>query len=65
MGLKRRHSYVFGIRQVQTAPPKFVMLVKDKNFFDPNVAKFVENRLRDEFDLIGTPVVVNYREIEK
>ncbi len=65
MGLKRRQTYVYGIRQTHVAPPKFIMLVKDKNFTDPNVTRFVENRLREEFGLEGTPVTVNYREIEK
>jgi GTP-binding protein len=65
MGLKRRHAHVYGIRQTHSAPPKFMMVVKDKNFTDPSLTRFVENRLRERFDLVGTPVTVNYREIEK
>jgi GTP-binding protein len=65
MGLKRRHAHVYGIRQTHSAPPKFMMVVKDKNFTDPSLTRFVENRLREHFDLVGTPVTVNYREIEK
>jgi len=65
LGQKRKQTYVFGIRQVSTTPPKFIMIVKDKDFTDPTITKFVENRLRDEFGLEGTPVTVNYREIEK
>jgi GTP-binding protein len=65
MGQKRRQTYVFGIRQTGTVPPRFVMIVKDKDFTDPNVTRFVENRLREEFGLEGTPIKVSYREIEK
>ncbi len=65
MGVKRKQTYVYGIRQLSTAPPKFIMIVKDKNFTDPTITKFVENRLREEFGLDGTPVTVSYREIEK
>ena len=65
MGQKRKQTYVFGIRQTHVAPPKFVMIVKDKDFTDPTITRFVENRLREEFGLEGTPVTVNYREIEK
>ena len=65
LGQKRKQTHVYGIRQNGTTPPKFIMLVKDKNFTDPTITKFVENRLRDEFGLEGTPVIVNYREIEK
>jgi GTP-binding protein len=65
MGVKRKQTYVYGIRQTSTAPPKFMMIVKDKNFTDPTITKFVENRLREEFGLDGTPVTVSYREIEK
>lgn len=64
-GIKRKQTYVFGIRQNSTMPPKFTMIVKDKDFTDPNVTRYVENRLREEFGLEGTPVSVNYREIEK
>lgn len=65
MGQTRKHAYVFGIRQTHSAPPKFMMIVKDKNFTDPSLTRFVENRLREYFDLVGTPVTVSYREIEK
>ena len=65
MGLKRKHAFSYGIRQTQHAPPKFMMIVKDKNFTDPSLTRFVENRLREYFDLVGTPVTVSYREIEK
>ncbi|WKZ29681.1 MAG: ribosome biogenesis GTPase Der [Patescibacteria group bacterium] len=65
MGVKRKQTYVYGIRQLSTAPPKFMMIVKDKNFTDPTITKFVENRLREEFGLDGTPINVSYREIEK
>ncbi len=65
MGQARKHAYVYGIRQTQHAPPKFTMIVKDKNFTDPSLTRFVENRLREEFGLDGTPVTVSYREIEK
>jgi GTP-binding protein len=65
LGQKRKQTHVFGIRQLSTTPPKFIMIVKDKDFTDPNVTRFVENRLREEFGLEGTPVFVNYREIEK
>ncbi|HTK05122.1 MAG TPA: ribosome biogenesis GTPase Der [Candidatus Eisenbacteria bacterium] len=65
MGQKRKQTFVFGIRQTHVAPPKFIMIVKDKDFTDPTITRFVENRLREEFELVGTPVTVNYREIEK
>jgi GTP-binding protein len=65
LGQKRKQTYVFGIRQVSTTPPKFIMIVKDKDFTDPTITKFVENRLREDFGLEGTPVSVNYREIER
>lgn len=65
MGLKRRHTFVYGIRQTRTKPPTFMAIVKDKDFTDANITRFIENRLRERFDLIGTPVKVSYREIEK
>lgn len=65
MGIKRKHAHAFGIRQTHSAPPKFMMIVRDKNFTDPSLTRFVENRLREYFDMVGTPVTVSYREIER
>jgi GTP-binding protein len=65
LGAKRKHAYVYGIRQSAVAPPTFTMVVKDKDVVDDALKRFVENRLRERFDFEGTPVFIHAREIEK
>lgn len=54
---------VFGITQINNKPPGFMVVVEDKNTVHPNFLRFIENRLRDEFGFVGTPITVNAREI--
>lgn len=62
-GEKRPH--VYGITQIGTKPPEFMVVVKDKETLHPNFLRFVENRIRDEFGFEGTPIAVLAREIAK
>ncbi len=45
--------------QAGTAPPKFVLFTTGP--LDPGYVRFVERRLREEFDFIGTPVQVTVK----
>lgn len=65
LGAKRKAPYVYGLRQVETAPPSFMLIVKDKDAVSVNDLRFVENRLRENFDFEGTPIFIRSREIEK
>ena len=55
---------VYGITQTGTAPPAFMLVIRDKETLHPNFLHFVENRMREEFGFEGTPMHVNAREIE-
>jgi GTP-binding protein len=55
---------VYGLTQVGTRPPVFMLVVKDKETIHYNFLRFVENRIRQEFGFTGTPVTVLAREIE-
>ncbi len=55
---------VYGMTQIGTKPPKFMLVVYDKDTVHPNYLRFIENRLREEFQFDGTPVRVLSREIE-
>ena len=45
--------------QVGTRPPRFVLFTS--GLLDPGYVRFVERKLREEFDFAGTPVVVTVR----
>jgi GTP-binding protein len=59
-----RRPKVFGMTQNGNKPPQFMLVIEDKNTIHPNFLRFVENRLRDEFDLLGTPIRVLARELK-
>ncbi|MFC1639070.1 ribosome biogenesis GTPase Der [Patescibacteria group bacterium] len=54
---------VYGIRQVGTKPPTFMVVANKREKVHPNFLKFVENRLREEYGFAGTEIVVTSREI--
>jgi GTP-binding protein len=54
---------VYGLTQVGTKPPAFMLVVQDKETLHPNFLRFVEKKLRQEFGFEGTPIRVMAREI--
>ena len=55
---------LYGIVQQDISPPQFILIVRDKDALHTNYLRFVENRLRDEFGFMGTPLRILAREIE-
>jgi GTP-binding protein len=49
------------VTQTRTAPPGFTFFANHPNLVDDNFRRYVENRLRDRFDLTGTPVMLKFR----
>lgn len=47
--------------QTRTAPPGFTFFANHPNMVDDNYRRYVENRLRERFDLTGTPVILKFR----
>lgn len=54
---------ILGMEQVEIAPPVFNLHIKAKRLdvLHPSYLRFLENRLRETFDLSGTPIVINVR----
>ncbi len=63
-GKQGNRPKVYGITQVGTKPPTFMVVVKDKETLHPSFLRFIENRLRDDFGFKGTPLRVLAREID-
>jgi len=54
---KGKRPRVIYATQAETAPPTFVLFVRGGDL-GPDYLRFIENRLRDEYDFTGTPVRV-------
>ncbi len=49
------------VTQTRTAPPGFTFFANHPQMVDDNFRRYVENRLRERFDLTGTPVLLKFR----
>jgi GTP-binding protein len=47
---------IYYAAQVTTRPPTIALFVNDPERLTPGYARYLENRLREAFDLVGTPV---------
>lgn len=49
------------VTQTSTAPPTFTFFANHPTLVEDNFRRYVENRMREAFDLTGTPVVLRFR----
>lgn len=49
------------ISQTGFKPPHFTVFVNHASIVNDNFERYFENRLRESFDLSGTPVNINYK----
>lgn len=59
---KGKRLKIFYISQVTTAPPKFVLHVNDKNLMHFSYMRYLENQIRQNYNLIGVPFTFEVRE---
>jgi GTP-binding protein len=55
----RRLNLLYGT-QVSTRPPRFRFFVNDPGLITRDYGYWVENRLRDRFELEGVPVIIDF-----
>ncbi len=60
-GKGTRFPEILGIRQLGTAPPVIELFIKYRTSLHRSYLHFLENRLREQFDLTGTPVIMKLR----
>jgi GTP-binding protein len=60
-GPRRRPLKFFYATQASVRPPTFVLFCTDPSAVQPAYRRFLENRLRETFDLEGTPVRLSLR----
>ena len=60
-GQGRRAARLYYLTQVGVRPPTFVCFVNQPKLWKPNDRRHLENALRDEYRLVGTPVILKFR----
>ena len=57
----RRHVRILYAAQTAVAPPTFVFFTNIATTFHFSYERFLVNRLRESFDLVGTPIRIHVR----
>ncbi len=58
---KGKRLKIYYVNQVDTAPPKILFHVNDKTLIHFSYERYIENKIRESFDLEGTPVVLQFK----
>ncbi|MFA4830583.1 MAG: ribosome biogenesis GTPase Der [Patescibacteria group bacterium] len=64
-GKGTRHPELMGLRQINTAPPIFELFIKPKTSVHSSYVSYLENKLRERFDFLGTPIVIKLTKMKK
>lgn len=64
-GKGTRHPKLMGIRQIDTCPPVFEIFIKYRTSLHRSYVNFIENKLREQFDFTGTPVIIKLTKLKK
>ena len=58
---KGKRLKIYFVAQTGTKPPKFTFNVNDKGLVHFSYYRYLENKLRENFDLIGTPIILQFK----
>ena len=58
---KGRRLKIYSTEQVSTCPPTFNIKVNSKGLIHFSYERYLENKIRENFDLEGTPIVINFK----
>ena len=59
---KGKRLRIYYTTQVSVEPPTFVTFVNDRELFHFSYQRYIENRIRDAFSFVGTPIRLLIRE---
>ena len=56
---------ILGIKQTGTKPPMFELAIKARRIdvLHPSYLRYLENKMRERFDLTGTPIIIKVKGI--
>ena len=58
---KGRRLKIYFVSQTASNPPKFTFNVNSKNLVHFSYQRYLENKIRESFDLTGTPIVFQFK----
>ena len=58
---KGKRLKIYFANQSGTRPPKFTLHVNSKKLIHFSYERYIENKLRENFDLEGTPIILDFK----
>jgi len=58
---KGKRLKIYFVAQSGTCPPKFTFNVNDKGLVHFSYERYLENKIRENFDLTGTPIIIQFK----
>ncbi len=58
---KGKRLKIYYVSQTDNQPPKFTFQVNNKNLIHFSYERYLENKLRENFDLTGTPIILKFK----
>ncbi len=58
---KGRRLKIYFVNQSGVTPPKFTFSVNDKKLIHFSYERYLENKIRESFDLTGTPIILQFK----
>ncbi len=60
-GYKGKRLKIYFVSQTGTKPPKFTFSVNNKGLVHFSYKRYLENKLRESFNLTGTPIILQFK----
>ncbi len=58
---KNKRLKIYFVSQTGTKPPKFTFSVNDKKLIHFSYERYLENKIRENFDFSGTPIILQFK----
>lgn len=58
---KGKRLKIYFVSQTDNRPPKFIFNVNNKGLVHFSYERYLENKLREAFDLVGTPIILQFK----
>ncbi len=58
---KGKRLKIYFVSQTDSKPPKFTFNVNSKNLVHFSYERYLENKIRESFDLVGTPIILQFK----
>lgn len=58
---KGKRLKIYFVSQTDNRPPKFIFNVNNKGLVHFSYERYLENKLRENFDLVGTPIILQFK----